>query len=56
MSEDLIGVTEAAAILGCSVWTVHRRIRSGELDGRKIVGGWVVARRDVEELGERGVA
>lgn len=50
---DVIGSTEAAEMLGCSVWTVHRRIRNGELWGEKIGKGWIVRRCDVLLLAER---
>ncbi|MFA7267552.1 MAG: helix-turn-helix domain-containing protein [Candidatus Nanopelagicales bacterium] len=31
MAQDLITTKEAAAILGCSVWTVHRKAERGEI-------------------------
>jgi excisionase family DNA binding protein len=49
-----ITTAEAADILGCSVWTVHRHIRAGLLDGRRRAGtAYLLDRHEVEQLAEQ---
>ena len=50
MTDEMIGAAEAAEILGCSIWTVHRRCRSGDLDGTQIGTRWIIRRADVAAL------
>jgi excisionase family DNA binding protein len=52
MKTELLRATEAAQLLGCSVWTIRRLVDSGELRlvrfGAK---GWRrIPREDVERL------
>ena len=52
MTDEMIGAAEAAEILGCSIWTVHRRCRSGDLAGTQIGTRWIIRRADVTALAE----
>ena len=47
--QDEVGLTEMAAIMGCSRGTAYVRARSGEIPGARLVAGrlWVAPRRAV---------
>lgn len=48
---DRIGTPEAARILGCSVWTIYRKVDSKDLTPVARYGRtYVFARSDVEAL------
>ena len=48
---ELISVSEAARIAGCSGTTIRKRLRDGDLEGEKIgILVWMVRRSAVEKL------
>ncbi|GAA4016083.1 helix-turn-helix domain-containing protein [Streptomyces plumbiresistens] len=50
---DLIGLTEAARLLGSSRWTVRRMINRGELPGYRVGRLIKVSARDVDRAARR---
>lgn len=52
-----VTVAEAAAIVGCSVWSIYRRIEDGTLTPVERFGKvYVLDRSDVEALAEERAA
>lgn len=47
---DLIGLTEAARLLGVSRWMIRDAIRRGELPGYRVGRLWKVSARDARRL------
>ncbi len=47
---DLVSLAGAAAILGMSKQAVHKRVRAGDLPGKKVDGTWVFRRSEVRKL------
>ena len=46
---DWIDTATAADLLDISERSVRRAVTSGRLEGRKVNGGWVIRRKDVEQ-------
>lgn len=54
ISQDVIGVNEAAEIIGCTVAWVRQLAEAGEIDGKKISGrAWAISRRSAEKYSEK---
>lgn len=49
-ADDLLTITEAATRLRCSMQTVRRRIKSGELDAFLFAGSYKIRKGDVDAM------
>lgn len=50
---DLVSVSEAAEILGCTEGRIHQLLRAGTLPGKKLnERAWAINRADIESLAE----
>ena len=45
-----IGLREASTVLALHYMTVYRYVRTGRLPARRVGGGWLVRRSDLEAL------
>ena len=53
LTPDMITITQAAELAGCSPEYIRRLLRAEKLNGVKITGRlWLVSRRDVAQLGK----
>jgi excisionase family DNA binding protein len=54
---EIMTLQEAANYLKCRQSTVYRRLKSGELKGFRLVGGWRFRRKDIDRwIADRGSA
>ena len=47
LNEEYFGVKELEQWLPWKAWTIRKKIRSGEIRGRRIKGKWFVSREDL---------
>ena len=50
MISEVLTIPETARILKTSPRTIYAWLKSGRLPGRKVVGGWRILERDLEQL------